>query len=74
MITSRSRGLTPDQIRSIQVQPGETLHVAVKLGNLPPKQAAAYLDQVRNYLLSVFPAGTNLLVTSDQISFTVIQP
>ena len=73
MIKTRDPHLTPEQIRCIRVQPGETLHCAVNLGGLPPTRAKEFLDHVRSYLLSHLPDGTNLLVTSDQVSFTVIQ-
>jgi hypothetical protein len=74
LIKTRELFLTPEQIKSIRVRPGETLHCAVNLGGLPPSKAKNVLDEIRNYLSSHLPAGTNLLVTSDQISFTVIQP
>ena len=74
MIKTRSASITPDQIRSIRVQPGEVLHCSVDVGDLQVNQAAKLINLTRGYLLELLPEGTKLLVTSDKVSFTVIQP
>ena len=73
MIKSRTPSLTVDQIRCIRVQPGETLHCAVNIDGLPTDKTKDFLEHVRSYLLSNLPAGMNLLVTTDKVTFTVIQ-
>lgn len=72
MIQTRSSGITPEQIRCIRVQPDETLLVQVAVGTMPPSRIHEYLENVRKYLLSSLPEDTRLIVTTDQITFSVV--